>query len=215
MKNIEWKLQLQPFKPYKQNVQTWLIFIYIKSGKRGLRPSHKQIQITQSQLYKILMSIKLTLESKCTLPRLKWYITNYNTTLCMRSKTHSKTSTKTIGANLSPGARLSSRSIADKVISSSLWIQPRFYSTQYLISKFQPQINTKHEVSQAKYYTTKHWSTQNYFNRVIKTTIHYYSLVLNREGAVQTTAIKRTDLERHRLLIKLDPASTVNNTYTF
>ena len=26
----------------------------------------------------------------------------------------------------------------------------------------------------------------------------YYSLVLNRERAVQTTAIKRTDLEKHR-----------------
>ena len=39
----------------------------------------------------------------------------------------------------------------------------------------------------------------------LRPTIHYYSLVLNRERAMQTTAIKRTDLER--LLIKLDPAS--------
>ena len=44
-------------------------------------------------------------------------------------------------------------------------------------------------------------STQNYINRV-KTTIHYYSLVLNRERAMQTTAIK-LDLERHRLLCVL------------
>ena len=44
------------------------------------------------------------------------------------------------------------------------------------------------------------------FNRV-KTTIDYYSPVLNRERAMQTTAIKKIDLERHRLLIKLDPAS--------
>ena len=42
-------------------------------------------------------------------------------------------------------------------------------------------------------YLTKHWSTQNYFNRA-KTMIHYYSLVLNRERAMQTTAIKRIDL---------------------
>ena len=42
----------------------------------------------------------------------------------------------------------------------------------------------------------------------LRPTIHYYSLVLNRERAMQTTAIKRADLERpHRLLIKLDPAS--------
>ena len=37
--------------------------------------------------------------------------------------------------------------------------------------------------------------------------IHYYSLVLNREHAMQTMAIKRIDLEKYRLLIKLDPAS--------
>ena len=33
-KKIKWKLQLQSFKPYKQNVHTWH-FIYNKSGKRG------------------------------------------------------------------------------------------------------------------------------------------------------------------------------------
>ena len=37
--------------------------------------------------------------------------------------------------------------------------------------------------------------------------IHYYSLVLKRERAMQMTAIKRMDLERHWLLIKLDAAS--------
>ena len=36
---------------------------------------------------------------------------NYNTTLCMRSKTHSKTSTKTIGANFRLG-RVHTPSIA-------------------------------------------------------------------------------------------------------
>ena len=53
---------------------------------------------------------------------------------------------------------------------------------------------------------SKRFTTTDYFNRV-KTTIHYYSLVLNRERAMRTMAIKRIDLERHRLLIKLDPAS--------
>ena len=132
---------------------------------------------------------------------------NYNTTLCKRSKTHSKTSssTKTIGANFRLG-RVILVAAALIVISSSLWIQLSFYSTQYLIIQFQPKANTKHEVSKAKYYTTKHCSTQNYFNRV-KTTIHYYSLVLNRERAIQTMVVKRIDFARHRLLIKLNPAS--------
>ena len=43
---------------------------------------------------------------------------------------------------------------------------------------------------------------------LVKTTIHYYSLVLNRaERAKKTTAVKLIDLARYRLLIKLDPAS--------
>ena len=48
-------------------------------------------------MYKILMSIKLTSES------VKMVHNNYNTTLCKRSKTNSKTNTKTIGANFCLG----------------------------------------------------------------------------------------------------------------
>ena len=58
---------------------------------------------------------------------------NYNTTLCKRSKTNSKTSTKTIDANFHLG-RIILVAAALIVVSSSLWIQLSFYSTQYLIS---------------------------------------------------------------------------------
>ena len=44
-----------------------------------------------------------------------------------------------------------------------------------------------------------------YFNR-IKTTFHYCLLVLNKARQVDD-GYKRMDLEGHRLLIKLDPAS--------
>ena len=44
---------------------------------------------------------KTYIRIKSTLPQLKWYITI--TTLCKRSKTNSKTSTKTIGANFRLG----------------------------------------------------------------------------------------------------------------
>ena len=39
-----------------------------------------------------------------------------------------------------------------------------------------------------------------------ETTFHYYSLVLNKARHADD-GYKRMDLERHRLLIKLDPAS--------
>ena len=42
---------------------------------------------------------------------------------------------------------LSSRNTADKVISSSLWIQLSFYSTQYLNKLISTKMNNKHEVS--------------------------------------------------------------------
>ena len=58
---------------------------------------------------------------------------NYNTTLYKRSKINSKTSTKTIDANFRLG-RVILVTAALIVISSSLWIQLSFYSTQYLIS---------------------------------------------------------------------------------
>ena len=68
------------------------------------------------------------------------------------------------------------------------------------------------------YYTKKH-STQNYFNR-IKTTFPNYSLVLSKEATFPNYSLvlskaRHADdgyknngpCERHRLLIKLDPAS--------
>ena len=52
-------------------------------------------------MYKILMLLKLT---SVHAPTVKM-VHNYITTLCMRSKIHSKTSTKTVGANFRLGAR--------------------------------------------------------------------------------------------------------------
>ena len=56
-----------------------------------------------------------------------------------------------------------------------------------------------------KILTLTHRSTQNYFNR-IKTTFHYHLLVLNKARHADD-GYKRVDLERHRLLIKLDPVN--------
>ena len=42
---------------------------------------------------------------------------------------------------------------------------------------------------------------------LIESKQRFTSRPINRERAMQTTAIKRVDPERHRLLIKLDPAS--------
>ena len=47
-------------------------------------------------MYKILMLLKLT-SNKEHAPTVKMVHNNYNTTLCKRSKTNSKTSAKTIG----------------------------------------------------------------------------------------------------------------------
>ena len=53
------------------------------------------------------MLLKLTVitvaENKVRAPTVKMVHNNYNTTLCMRSKTLSKTSTETIGANFRLG----------------------------------------------------------------------------------------------------------------
>ena len=42
-------------------------------------------------------------QNKVHAPTVKMVHDNYNTMLCMRSKTHSKTSTKTVGANFRLG----------------------------------------------------------------------------------------------------------------
>ncbi len=68
-------------------------------------PVSKQIRTTKSQLtqctkYKCQYNLHRNKEHA---PTVKMVHNNYNTTLCKRSKTHSKTSTKTIGANVRLG----------------------------------------------------------------------------------------------------------------
>ena len=53
-------------------------------------------------MYIILMLLKLY-QNKAHAPMVKMVHNNYNTMLCKRSKTNSKTSTKTIGANFQLG----------------------------------------------------------------------------------------------------------------
>ena len=65
----------------------------------------KQIQTTKSQLtqctkYKYYYNLH---QNKVHAPTVKMVHNNYNTTFCKRSKTHSKTSTKTIDANFRLG----------------------------------------------------------------------------------------------------------------
>ena len=68
---------------------------------------YKHIRTTESQLtqsvYKILMLLKLTSEHKVHAPTVKMVHNNYNTRFDMRSKTHSKTSNKTISVNFRLG----------------------------------------------------------------------------------------------------------------
>ena len=76
-------------------------FIYNKSEKRG----YKQIRTTKSQLTQCTKynSHQNLHRNKEHAPTVKMVHNNYNTTLCKRSKTTSKTSTKTIGANIRLG----------------------------------------------------------------------------------------------------------------
>ena len=112
------------------------LFYLHKEWEAWLAPVYIQIRTTKSQLTQCtnINVTKTYIGIKSTLPRLKWYITdNYNTTLCKRSKTNSKTSIKTIGANFRLG-RVTLVAAALIVRLSSLWIQLSFFSTQYLIS---------------------------------------------------------------------------------
>ena len=147
MKNVKWKLKLQSFKPCIQNVQTWQL-IYNKRGKRGSRLSiNRFVQLNRSQhSVQNINVIKTYIRIKCTLSRLQWYIPITIQRSVWEARHTRRLATKQSAWTFAWGA-LSSRSIPDKVISSSLWIQLGFCSTQYLISKFQPKINTKHEVS--------------------------------------------------------------------
>ena len=80
-------------------------FIYNKSGKRGLRPSINRFRQPNHNKHNV-QNINVTKnlhQNKEHAPTVKTVHNNYNTTLCKRSKTHSKTSTKTIGANFRLG----------------------------------------------------------------------------------------------------------------
>ena len=80
-------------------------FIYNKSGKRGLRLSiNRFAQLNHN--YHNVQNINVTktyIRIKVHPPTVKMVHNNYNTTLCKRSKTNSKTNTKTIGANFRLG----------------------------------------------------------------------------------------------------------------
>ena len=80
-------------------------FIYNKCGKRGLRLSINRFRQLNHKEYNVQnMNVTKNLhQNKVHAPTVKTVHNNYNTTLCKRSKTHSKTSTKTIGANFRLG----------------------------------------------------------------------------------------------------------------
>ena len=105
-------------------------FIYNKSGKRGLRLSiNRFVQLNHN--YHNVQNINVTKNLyQNKVHAVKMLHSNYNTTLCKKSKTHSKTSTKTNGANFRLGS-LILVAAALTVISSSLRIQLSFYSTLY------------------------------------------------------------------------------------
>ena len=66
-------------------------FFYLQQAwEAWLAPVYKQIRTTKSQIKVYASTVKMVHN-------------NYNTTFCVRSKTHSKTSTKTIGANFRLG----------------------------------------------------------------------------------------------------------------
>ena len=111
------------------------LFYLQQEWEAWLAPVYKQIRTTKSQLTQCTKN-----KCQCNLhrnkehaPTVKMVHNNYNTTLCKRSNTNSKTSTKTIGANFRLG-RVILVAAALIVILSSLWIQLSSYSTQYLIS---------------------------------------------------------------------------------
>ena len=81
-------------------------FFYLQQeGEAWLAPVYKQIRTTKSQLtrctkYKCYQNLY---QNKEHAPTVKMVHNNYNTTFCKRSKTHAKTSIKTIGANFRLG----------------------------------------------------------------------------------------------------------------
>ena len=111
------------------------LFYLHKEWEALLAPVYIQIRTTKSQLtqctkYNCHWNLH---RNKERAPTVKMVHNNYNTTLCKRSKTNSKTSFKPIGANFRLG-RVTLVTAALIVTLSSLWIQLSFYSTKYLIS---------------------------------------------------------------------------------
>ena len=81
------------------------LFYLQQEWEAWLAPVYKQIRTTKSQLtqctkYHCHQNLH---QNKEHAPTVKMVHNNYNTTLCKRSKTHSKTSIKTIGANFRLG----------------------------------------------------------------------------------------------------------------
>ena len=110
------------------------LFYLQQEWEAWLEPVYKRIQKTKSQHNVQNINVTKTyIRIKCTLPRLKWYITITIQRSVWETRYTPKPALKQSVRTFTWGA-LSSRSIADKVISSSLWIQLSFYSTQYLIS---------------------------------------------------------------------------------
>ena len=60
-------------------------------------------QITANTVCKILLLLKPLHQNKVLAPTVTVVHSSYNTTFCIRSKTHSKTSSKTIGVNFRLG----------------------------------------------------------------------------------------------------------------
>ena len=78
-------------------------FIYNKSGKRGLRLSiNRFVQLSHNSHNVQNITVNKTY-IRIKNGTVKMVHNNYNTTLCKRSKTLSKTSTKTIGVNFRLG----------------------------------------------------------------------------------------------------------------
>ena len=76
-------------------------------------------------MYKVIMLLKLT-QNKEYAPTVKMVHNNYNTTLCKRNKTNTKTSIKTIGANFRLGRVIL---VATALIESSIYHEYNLAST--------------------------------------------------------------------------------------
>ena len=79
------------------------LFYLQQEWEAWLAPVYKQIQTTKPQPNVQDINVTKTyIRIKCTLPRLKWHIT-ITIQRSVREARHSKTSTKTVGANFHLG----------------------------------------------------------------------------------------------------------------